>query len=135
MAATAQLAHVPADLRPGNGPIVVHAAGPDGIVWTHGDQVCSLFSGQTGGCLNSFTKPVSLYLFGDKDGFTIAGTVPDEVKTLIIHTSVGDVAASIENNGFSVAVPANTSISGETVTLADGATFTADDPLHLPTAS
>lgn len=133
VAAQAQMSHVPDDLRP-TGATAVHTAGPNGFVWIHGSQVCSLFDNQTGGCLDSFTKPVSLYLFGDKTGFTVAGTVPDEVKALVLHTSIGDLIVSIENNGFSKRVPANTSISGEVVTLANGSTFTSDDPVQLPTS-
>ena len=127
----AQVESLPADMRPAAG--TVHALGSSGYGWVLNGALCIQMNNiGPGGCLTQFTKPVTLYLWGDSTGFNAGGVVPDEVVGLTLITSNGDVPVTLASNAFSVALPANTSITGERVTLATGQTFTNDDPVSLP---
>jgi hypothetical protein len=122
---------MPPEIRPGFG--ATHQLGSVGYAWLASGGVCvAMANAGPGGCFSQFTKPVTLYLWGDATGFKAAGVVPDSVAGLVLVTSGGDVPVTISSNAFETALPANTAITGERVTLTSGQTFVNDDPVSLP---
>ena len=79
----AQVESLPADMRPAAG--TVHALGSSGYGWVLNGALCIQMNNiGPGGCLTQFTKPVTLYLWGDSTGFNAGGVVPDEVVGLTL---------------------------------------------------
>jgi hypothetical protein len=123
---------LPTDLKPSTAG-ATHQLGNSGWAWLSDRNVCVLMANRgPGGCFTTFTKPVVLYLWGDATGFNAGGVVPDSVATLSLMTSAGTIPVTINGNAFYVALPVNTSISGEQVTLTNGTTFLNEDPVAVP---
>lgn len=127
----AQVQKLPPDLRPSVG--ATHQLGSAADAWLFDGGVCVvMIDNGPGGCFTQFTKPVTLYLWGDSTGFKAGGIAPDSVAGIELLTSGGDVPVTISGNSFEVSLPPNTAITGEQVTLSNGQTFINDDPVSLP---
>jgi bifunctional N-acetylglucosamine-1-phosphate-uridyltransferase/glucosamine-1-phosphate-acetyltransferase GlmU-like protein len=119
-------------------PESVHALGYGGYAWLDSQRVCVLMASGSGGCMESFTKPVLMYLTGESSSGKIVseaveGVVPDTVTRLVINFDGGKIQeANIDRNAFKIDLQPGDAVTGETVTLSDGTTFFYPDPLTGP---
>jgi hypothetical protein len=110
------------DLRPASQG--VYRLGDSGYAWLKNQSVCVLMNSGSGGCLEEFKEPSVVFLTSTPEGFRAEGVVPDQVAKLDLVLGDGrTVAASIEGNAYSIALPDGAEIAGEQVELRNGARF------------